>query len=307
LREETKTVRKRQQECFVFHHNDFPNKELYAVKRWVHVVKAPPTPFPSYNPPSIASPDSENDSTLIGDPVNDGHHYREEGFEIDDDKAPLDENVTPDPIQNLTYSDWGWDLLDPQKVNGSARTGDRFIEDQINRPVDPKNVLLSIFLHMIPWEFILKTVIPETNSKMSTPMSVGKFLQYLGIQMMMGTVNGQKTSDFWLVRKKSMFVGSPFQFNNIMSRKRIEEITTKLSMTSIPPPAYEDPFHEIREWIEAFNKNMKDVFVPSWILVWTNQFRSGQTDSHVQDGCLFPESHIRKETNIIHCVMATLE
>ena len=106
-----------------------------------------------------------------------------------------------------------------------------------------------------------------------------KTLQMLGIRMLIGTTNGSRVGDFWSVDKKSMFCGAPHCFNDDMSQQRFEDITAKLSLTSIPPPAYEDCFHEVREWINAFNDNMKDVFIPSWIScldesisIWTNRY-----------------------------------
>ena len=37
IRKETKKVRSKEQECYVFHHDDFENEEVYCVKRWVKV------------------------------------------------------------------------------------------------------------------------------------------------------------------------------------------------------------------------------------------------------------------------------
>ena len=73
LRQETKTVYGRQQECFCFHHHDFPNLELHAVTRWVKVIKVPPNPFPNNDPPPLNVPGPMQTVQLLGDDTNDSH------------------------------------------------------------------------------------------------------------------------------------------------------------------------------------------------------------------------------------------
>ena len=67
-----------------------------------------------------------------------------------------------------------------------------------------------------------------------------------------------------------------------MSLNRFEEILANLRLTDLPPPAYVDLFHEVRQCISAWNSNMSLVFVPSWMscldesmMVWYNKFSPG--------------------------------
>ena len=107
---------------------------------------------------------------------------------------------------------------------------------------------------MIPWEFIIKTVIPETNKSLQSPMTLGEFLRFLGIRFMIATTNGNKVSEFWSTENVSIFSGAPFRFNHIMSRQRFMDISRELCFTSIPSPQFEDKFHEVREMIAALTE-----------------------------------------------------
>ena len=62
-----------------------------------------------------------------------------------------------------------------------------------------------------------------------------------------------------------------------MSRNRFEAILYSLRYTDEDPPAFRDPFHEVRQMINAWNANMQNIFEPSWISCldelmsfWTN-------------------------------------
>jgi Transposase IS4 len=64
-----------------------------------------------------------------------------------------------------------------------------------------------------------------------------------------------------------------------MSRNRFEDILYALQYTLMDPPLYKDKFFEIREIVEAWNKNMEENFNPSWascldesMMEWTNQY-----------------------------------
>ena len=50
-----------------------------------------------------------------------------------------------------------------------------------------------------------------------------------------------------------------------MTGCRFENTTHALRHTNKEPPSYEDKFWEIRDLIEAWNKNMCKNFMPSWV------------------------------------------
>ena len=51
-----------------------------------------------------------------------------------------------------------------------------------------------------------------------------------------------------------------------MSRNRFEHILSSLQRTD-QASNYEDGFYLMRQWEEAWNKNMEDEFSPSWVSV----------------------------------------
>ena len=72
--------------------------------------------------------------------------------------------------------------------------------------------------------------------------------------------------------------GAPFCMNDIMSGQHFEDITKALSYKSVKAPTYKDHFWEISQMMSKWNKNMKQAFVPGWIVyldesisIWTNQ------------------------------------
>ena len=85
LRREKKQMKDEERWCIVFHHNDFPNKELYCCEKWAQVVKAPDTPFQLTTAPTVLLPASANDSVLLGEQFNDGNRFVQEGFMVNDD------------------------------------------------------------------------------------------------------------------------------------------------------------------------------------------------------------------------------
>ena len=62
-----------------------------------------------------------------------------------------------------------------------------------------------------------------------------------------------------------MYEGAPFRLGDYMTRTRFEEILSSLRYTDESPPTLLDRFWEVRRLIVAWNKNMDDNFIPSWI------------------------------------------
>ena len=63
-----------------------------------------------------------------------------------------------------------------------------------------------------------------------------------------------------------MAKGDPFRLNRIMSRNHFDSILGALSFTNREVP-YEDGFLQMRQLEEAWNQNMAQQFLPSWINV----------------------------------------
>ena len=77
----------------------------------------------------------------------------------------------------------------------------------------------------------------------------------------------------------TQYDGAPFRLNDIMSRRRFEEILGIHCTYNKEYPPYTDRFHPIQDFVKAWNDNMKTNFSPSWIVcldesmsLWTNMF-----------------------------------
>ena len=64
-----------------------------------------------------------------------------------------------------------------------------------------------------------------------------------------------------------------------MSGHQFENTIKALTYTNIPKPPFIDKFHEVRQMIDAFNKHMMEIFVPSWVpcidesmSIWTSKW-----------------------------------
>ena len=84
--------------------------------------------------------------------------------------------------------------------------------------------------------------------------------------MLLTTADGWERKAFWELPKFSediRYNGTPFRLNDIMSRCRFEEILTVHCTHDIPFPPYKDCSHPIRQFVNAWNDNIKEVFSPS--------------------------------------------
>ena len=284
LRKEVKKVMRREQMCIILRHDDFPNIELHAVERWVKVTKPAASTFDTDTPivgeQATATEGPTTTSTLPGDTINDAHQFLREGFSVDDDTRPNEENIgaTTTTVGQVTYQPWGWDGIDPHKQANNQRSNPIFNVDQ-GRPIDDDNLLMSIFLNMLPWDFFTKTILPETNKHLTNDLTVGEFLRFIGLWLIMATTEGNQRNDFWASTPVSIFDGAPFRLNEYITGRRFKKILSALRLTSTDPPSFQDRFHPVRDLLDAFNKNMQKVFTPSWIScldesmsVWFNRW-----------------------------------
>ena len=71
--------------------------------------------------------------------------------------------------------------------------------------------------------------------------------------------------EFWSSKAIDAFEGTPYRFNDFMSRPRFEAILAALQFTDRKPPSCNDRFWEVRQMIDKWNSNMRYKFSPSWI------------------------------------------
>ena len=122
-------------------------------------------------------------------------------------------------------------------------------------------------------------MIPGMNKSLVPPISYGELLSWLGLWILMSTVDGSDRRSFWSMKEPNKFDGAPFQLNEYMSRKRFEEILGAITYTTNNPPAMLDRFWEVRGLIDPWNSNMEENFIPSWMNTidesmskWVNEY-----------------------------------
>ena len=198
--------------------------------------------------------------------------------DVDDDNLPAPENNVPLTSQtyNILSNNWGHDGVcfwkEKNYTNAPAK---------LTHPVDTTrdDVNLQLFKRLFPKKFMEEVMIPTMNQSMNNPGSYGEFLCWLGLWILMSTVDGSNWWSFWSSKDINMFEGASFRLTQYMSRNCFEEILSAISYTNKHPPQMLDKFWEIRELIDAWNDNMEAEFLPSWINAidesmskWLNEF-----------------------------------
>lgn len=295
LRRELKRIRRKDVMAIVMKHEDFKdgeeNRELYCLQRWVKVEKEGDKDL-FFDPVAPANSESvkEEPEELPDDVQNMMEQFdrlaaedialAQNVFEnVDDDNAPVEENLPTSAHgrgQCVYNQEWGHDGTCPRRMN-NAHDNEAFIR---NFPVDttqPNH--LQMFELLFPTKFIKDTMLPLLSAKVAPPPTYCEFLTWLGLWLLMSTLQGPTRRDYWSNTRVNIFCGAPFRLGEFMSRNRFEAILSAIRYTSSPAPGHKDKFWEVRDLLKAFNENMAKVFVPSYISCldesmsfWTNKF-----------------------------------
>ena len=278
IRQEVKKVSRRDQLCIIVHHDGFKTAEgdyieLHAVKRYWKVSEEGDTDLlfddPGDNVESeetllVPLPEAV-DEALNGQSVeNNTIEALRDIVDIDDDNEPAPENV-PQPTDNTTRivsAEWGHYGLCFHRVNNLGPHHAR-----LNFPVDGSrgDYYLQLFEGLFPHDLVL-LVIEKFNANVEGGMvSYGEFLWWIGIWILMSTVDGADRRSFWSTNKLDPFHGAPSRVTSYMSCRRFDSILTNLGYTKEDPPSYRDRFWEVRPMLEMWNTNMANNFSPSWI------------------------------------------
>ena len=186
--------------------------------------------------------------------------------EIDDDNAPAPENIPSDGSNadtNDIFSGWGHDGV-CQRRQAGGRNNEASVFNFGGHSGVPS--ILQTFEMMFPKSFVETVIVRETNRKLEdNKMTYGEFLIWLGLWFFMGTTHFGDRREFWSTKAIDAFEGTPFRFNDFMSRNRFENILIALTFTNRIPPSYTDRFWEVRQLLAEWNSNMNWKFSPSWI------------------------------------------
>jgi len=168
IRKEAKHVKRRDQACYVFRHDDFPDQELYCVTTWSRVTQeGSSTQFLEAVQIEAQEDDPDDDPEELPQDirrraVNGGMARAEDiaavraaGFEVDDDNDAAPENLpalaaAPVPPPEQVWGDTG--LCHRRKENLQETKGKlNGVSDEIVRG---SFTVLSMFLLFLPRVFI---------------------------------------------------------------------------------------------------------------------------------------------------------
>ena len=185
--------------------------------------------------------------------------------EIDDDNEPAPETI-PVPESATTspilHSSWGHSGFSFCKQEGLPNN-----PAKLSSPVNTtrNNINLQLFEHLFPRQYVEDVIIIKMNKKLKLPCSYGEFLRWIGIWVLISTVNGCDRHAFWLTKVISIYEGTPFWLGKFMTRSQFEEILLNICYTNEEPPVLLDRFWEVCSLIAAWNSNMATQFTPSCI------------------------------------------
>ena len=185
---------------------------------------------------------------------------------IDDDNAPAPENI-PAPNENTDGIFGEWKHSDSCY---RAFAGGCHLNARISYPPHIKPPVFNLFELFFFTTFVKNGIIPQTNKHLTEnglqcELSYGEFLQWIGLWLLMSTINGLVCGMFWSLTEMDRFQGAPWQLNDLMSQKQFDGILHAIFYTNHDKPAYRDKFWEVRQMAEEWNKNMVEQFTPSWV------------------------------------------
>lgn len=207
LRIEKKRITRKDQQAVVMRHQSFGDKEVYAVVRFCRVTsEGPDTFFPQAGEDDASSLEESGQKEHPQDILE---LQQKRGIflpddieaacalvEIDDDNEPAPENLPGQTIEQVFGEEW----VDVSVCN-RRQTNVRNVTPSLNFKKDIKLSKLQLFELMFPMEFVSSVIIPKINSKIQgKKVTKGEFLRWLGMWLLMATINGKKEEIFFSFR-----------------------------------------------------------------------------------------------------------
>jgi hypothetical protein len=174
---------------------------------------------------------------------------------------------------------WGSRTVDNRQGGKERRSFVNYSDAEVR-----KMSYLQMFLVLFPCDFLCNVIVEATNQNLldinKLKIDVSELLVYFGIWFLLSTYGKDfSIRDCWNLSPIDSFEGPPVRLNNYMTRNRFYDITSCLAFTLPNPPIFKDRFWEVRDLLIAWNKNMIDQFIPSWIScldesmsVWLNKW-----------------------------------
>ena len=94
---------------------------------------------------------------------------------------------------------------------------------------------------------MVEVMIPTMNKLLKTSVSYGELLSWIGLWILMSTVEGSDRHSFWSTKDPNMYDGAPFRITSLMSQNCFDEILGSIAYTSNNPPELLDKFKTV-DW-----------------------------------------------------------
>ena len=138
--------------------------------------------------------------------------------EIDDNNEPAPENIpvpesaTTSPILHLSWGHSGFCLRKQEGLSNNPA--------ELSSPVDTtrNDINLHLFERLFPQQYVEDVIIVEMDKKLKHPCLYGEFVRWIGIWVLISTVNGCDRCAFWLTKVISIYEGAPFWLGMFMTQ-----------------------------------------------------------------------------------------
>jgi hypothetical protein len=229
LRQEIKKISKKDQMAIIMTHNDFradgESIELYAHSRFCTIIREGDPDLFFTIAPSAENSEAEAQelvpTKILG--MMDGRVLGPDDIEIarnlveiDDDNEPAPENVPQEGQGDHVniFGEWGGhDGLCYRRA-----TNARNQNPTLNFPRGVKPTRLQLFELLFPRTFVQEIILPMINKevKFGGPVEYWEFLRFVGLWLLLATIQGPSRTDFWSTDRPSRFYGAPFRICSIV-------------------------------------------------------------------------------------------
>ena len=262
-------VNRKEHPCYLVRIPEIDDSSIFhIVKKNFKVEVAPPVVFesevaepvnvPAPTAPSTAAVERASDRNVISNVEGTGTDVKDlacQGIAVDDDNEPVLENANP-PVAGAAPPEGTWEkpAICPCRASYvSANNPGKWKKHRWDQIVEYDE--LRLFRMCFPEEWIVDVLIPTTNKDLVNKLSLQEFYVFLGIIFYIACFNGIEDRElWWLTKPVDMFSGAPFRLNSMMTYSRFRNIMQAIRYTDKATPLlFNDPFHEVRQMIDAFN------------------------------------------------------
>ena len=167
---------------YYFTHADFPDRELYACKGFVHVTKEgdEASVFGQIVVQDADSDEEHEIPSTTGDENEDVARFLAQGLTVDDDNQPAPENLPPPNAQEncpVEYEPWDSIVICNRRSKSGRSAKKPFL---LGEPRGSD--VFAWFKFFLPWKFLSETVLVATNLVIEgKALTEGEFLRYIEI------------------------------------------------------------------------------------------------------------------------------